>query len=196
MTVKTKLCVSFLRNRPCINSGNCTYAHSTDELIPCTICTRENLCGQIHKDVETVEEYLQRSSISRIKEYASHRSTTPPSPFPSFPPTTFDYMPAAIVQDSYMYEVSRITSSSTSDLEDYLIILSKLHFLGLVKLQLIRSLQLSFPPIFPSSDSACLWLNNIVATSKTDPSFNLESLGNTELKARVTNYIQMCNAID
>ena len=106
-------------------------------------------------------------------------------------------MPGAIKQDSYMFELGRITKSSTADLEDYMIRISKLQYIGMNKLFLVRILHSTYPVVFPTTDTACVWLNTIVDTiSKEDSVDRLGSLNlHPQIFAKVTQYIHLCNSV-
>jgi hypothetical protein len=186
-----------------MNSDSCNYAHSPTDLVDCNKdeCVGENMCGQIHKKFESIESYIERmKEISRVQSQSRTstpaRNSTPPIRSPSpFPPMTFDYMPSAIKQDSYMSELARVTSSSTADLEEYMINISKLHFLGMSKLIIVRNLHSVYPTNFPNMDSACLWINNLVQSVKKEPvKINiLETLGLPPyLFLKIKQYLDLC----
>jgi hypothetical protein len=169
MTSKTKLCISFLRGRQCNNPHKCTYAHNPSELVECTdSCTKDRLCGKIHRKIETESEYIARSNAQQESRTLNR---TPPirTPSPQFPPMTFDYMPKPMVQDSYMFEINRVTNSCTTDLQDYIERITKLGILANTKMLLISQLRTINPSTFKTDDSACLWLNTLVSDVLTNP---------------------------
>lgn len=197
----TKFCIAAKQQRPCNRQG-CTFAHDLDQLKPIKCFQTDCDCTQFHPRSETKLQYLLRTDecpvwliekaradvfvprppiedgmkkLNIASEAPKKPRTYPPQVIQRSERVDLEYMPDAVIEESFFTEIDRAAHLKPSHFSSYMVRLQILMNITQSKIQLVNVLVQN--RIHATPDHAALWLDNLEDEIKEDPQWQQRYMG-------------------